>query len=238
MDQRVIVITGPTASGKSALALALAERHRGTVINADAMQTYDAFPILTAQPTPAERSARAACALRRPAAQRGPVGGALAGARRRRDRALPGRGPHAHPVRRLGPLLADADAGHCDHPRYAGRPARPGQCASGTSLGAEAFRARLAEKDPAIVGAAEARRPPTPCPRLGGRGSPPAGRSAPGRQARASRRAGASRRCCWRRSAAGCGTASRSASMRCWRAACWPRCAPCSIARPIRAGPA
>ena len=56
MDQRVIVITGPTASGKSALALALAERHRGTVINADAMQTYDAFPILTAQPTTAERS--------------------------------------------------------------------------------------------------------------------------------------------------------------------------------------
>src|SRR3954464_14086855 len=48
-EQRVIVITGPTASGKSALALALAERRRGTVINADAMPTYDAFPILTAQ---------------------------------------------------------------------------------------------------------------------------------------------------------------------------------------------
>jgi len=60
--QRVIVITGPTASGKSALALALAEKRRGTVINADAMQTYDAFPVLTAQPTPEER-ARAAHAL-------------------------------------------------------------------------------------------------------------------------------------------------------------------------------
>ena len=55
-EQRVIVITGPTASGKSALALALAERRRGTVINADAMQTYDAFPILTAQPTAVERA--------------------------------------------------------------------------------------------------------------------------------------------------------------------------------------
>ncbi|HZP98546.1 MAG TPA: tRNA (adenosine(37)-N6)-dimethylallyltransferase MiaA [Reyranella sp.] len=53
----VIVVTGPTASGKSALALALAERRNGAVINADAMQTYDAFPILTAQPTPAERRA-------------------------------------------------------------------------------------------------------------------------------------------------------------------------------------
>lgn len=51
----VIVVAGPTASGKSALALALAERRGGTVINADAMQTYDAFPILTAQPTAAER---------------------------------------------------------------------------------------------------------------------------------------------------------------------------------------
>ena len=53
----VIVVTGPTASGKSALALALAEQCGGTVINADAMQTYDAFPILTAQPTAEERAA-------------------------------------------------------------------------------------------------------------------------------------------------------------------------------------
>ncbi len=53
---RVIVVTGPTASGKSALALALSERFGGAVINADAMQTYDAFPILTAQPTAEERA--------------------------------------------------------------------------------------------------------------------------------------------------------------------------------------
>jgi tRNA dimethylallyltransferase len=56
MAKHVLVVTGPTASGKSALALALAERRGGTVINADAMQTYDAFPILTAQPTPEERA--------------------------------------------------------------------------------------------------------------------------------------------------------------------------------------
>ena len=54
--ERVIVITGPTASGKSALAIALARGRQGTVINADAMQTYDAFPILTAQPTERERA--------------------------------------------------------------------------------------------------------------------------------------------------------------------------------------
>ena len=52
----VLVITGPTASGKSALALVLAEARGGTVINADAMQTYDAFPILTAQPSAEERA--------------------------------------------------------------------------------------------------------------------------------------------------------------------------------------
>ena len=52
----IIVVTGPTAAGKSALALAVGERLGGTVINADAMQTYDAFPILTAQPSAEERA--------------------------------------------------------------------------------------------------------------------------------------------------------------------------------------
>lgn len=53
----VPVIAGPTASGKSALALALARASGGTVINADAMQVYDALPILTAQPSAADRLA-------------------------------------------------------------------------------------------------------------------------------------------------------------------------------------
>ncbi|TGX46568.1 tRNA (adenosine(37)-N6)-dimethylallyltransferase MiaA [Sphingomonas naasensis] len=47
----VALIAGPTASGKSALALALAEKHRGTVINADSMQVYADLRILTARPT-------------------------------------------------------------------------------------------------------------------------------------------------------------------------------------------
>lgn len=50
----VIVIGGPTASGKSALALAIAEEFGGTVINADAMQVYRELPVLTARPTAAE----------------------------------------------------------------------------------------------------------------------------------------------------------------------------------------
>lgn len=47
---KVILVAGPTASGKSALAATLAERLKGIVINADAMQVYRDLPILTAQP--------------------------------------------------------------------------------------------------------------------------------------------------------------------------------------------
>jgi tRNA dimethylallyltransferase len=52
----VAVIAGPTASGKSALALALAEQGRGTIINADASQLYADLRILSARPTPAEEA--------------------------------------------------------------------------------------------------------------------------------------------------------------------------------------
>ncbi|HEX4693866.1 tRNA (adenosine(37)-N6)-dimethylallyltransferase MiaA [Sphingomonas sp.] len=55
---KVAVIAGPTASGKSALALALAERHRGTVINADSAQVYRDLWIVTARPS-IEEEARA-----------------------------------------------------------------------------------------------------------------------------------------------------------------------------------
>src|SRR3954453_20000085 len=48
------LIAGPTASGKSALALALAERTGGAVINADSAQVYRDLPILSAAPTPDE----------------------------------------------------------------------------------------------------------------------------------------------------------------------------------------
>jgi tRNA dimethylallyltransferase len=52
----VALIAGPTASGKSALALALAEKHRGTVINADSMQVYADLRILTARPSEEEET--------------------------------------------------------------------------------------------------------------------------------------------------------------------------------------
>ena len=52
MRPPVAVIAGPTASGKSALAIALAERTGGTVINADSAQVYGDLSVLSARPGP------------------------------------------------------------------------------------------------------------------------------------------------------------------------------------------
>lgn len=49
--QRAILIAGPTASGKSAVAMALAQALNGVVINADSMQVYDGLRVLTARPS-------------------------------------------------------------------------------------------------------------------------------------------------------------------------------------------
>ncbi len=57
-SSRPILIAGPTASGKSALALALAQQLGGVVINADSMQVYRELRVLTARP-PIEDEARA-----------------------------------------------------------------------------------------------------------------------------------------------------------------------------------
>ena len=53
----VLVIGGPTASGKSGLALSVARRKNGVIINADSMQMYDGLGILTAQPSQEDLSA-------------------------------------------------------------------------------------------------------------------------------------------------------------------------------------
>src|SRR5262245_13527420 len=147
---RVLVVTGPTASGKSALALALAERRYGTVINADAMQTYDAFPILTAQPTAPERA-------RVPHALYGilPLSETLSAARWRSlaaaeiERCL---AAHRLPILCGGSglylrTLMDGIAAIPDAPAALREQAN----AEWKAMGADAFRARLAEKDPAIV---------------------------------------------------------------------------------------
>ena len=52
--RRAVLIAGPTASGKSALALAMAQQQGGIIVNADAMQVYDTLQVVTARPTDAE----------------------------------------------------------------------------------------------------------------------------------------------------------------------------------------
>ncbi|MCX7361349.1 MAG: tRNA (adenosine(37)-N6)-dimethylallyltransferase MiaA [Alphaproteobacteria bacterium] len=147
---QVIVVTGPTASGKSALALALAERRRGIVINADAMQTYDAFPILTAQPTQEER-ARAPHRLygELPLSETLTAArwGALASTEIERvlsEGRIPilcgGSGLYLRTLMEGISAVPDVPAG-----------LREAANAEWQSLGADAFRARLAEHDPQIV---------------------------------------------------------------------------------------
>jgi len=57
-----VLIAGPTASGKSALALEIAARQGGVIVNADASQVYDCWRVITARPS-AEETARAPHAL-------------------------------------------------------------------------------------------------------------------------------------------------------------------------------
>ena len=54
MPPKILVITGPTASGKTALAVELAKAHNGEVVSADSMQIYRRMDIGTAKPTPGE----------------------------------------------------------------------------------------------------------------------------------------------------------------------------------------
>jgi tRNA dimethylallyltransferase len=55
-NSNAVLIAGPTASGKSALALELAQKTRGVIINADSMQVYRDLRVITARPRPEEEA--------------------------------------------------------------------------------------------------------------------------------------------------------------------------------------
>ena len=57
MQKRLIVVTGPTASGKTAMAIKIARALRTEIISADSRQIYRHIPIATAAPTPKELAA-------------------------------------------------------------------------------------------------------------------------------------------------------------------------------------
>jgi tRNA dimethylallyltransferase len=57
LSEKVYILTGPTASGKTSLAIALANAHEGEIVSADSMQVYKGLDITTAKPTQAELEA-------------------------------------------------------------------------------------------------------------------------------------------------------------------------------------
>ena len=54
-QSKIILISGPTASGKSNFAIKIAKKINGEIINADSMQVYKSFKILTARPSKKEQ---------------------------------------------------------------------------------------------------------------------------------------------------------------------------------------
>ncbi|MGQ0665306.1 MAG: tRNA (adenosine(37)-N6)-dimethylallyltransferase MiaA [Pseudomonadota bacterium] len=145
-----LVIGGPTASGKSALALAVAQAFDGTIINADSMQLYRELRVLSAAPTAADL-ARAPHRLYGvlSAAQQGTVAGWLARARAEIARAQ-GQGRLPIVVGGTGMYLKALVAGLADHPPIPPE-LRRAACARHAAVGAAAFHAELTRLDPIMA---------------------------------------------------------------------------------------
>ena len=146
MGPSVWLIAGPTASGKSALALRLAEALDGEVVNADSMQLYADLAVLTARPSPADL-ARAPHRLYgvADAAEAWSVGRWLAAARATLA-AIAARGRPAIVTGGTGLYFSALTAGLADIPAVP--PAlRDAATALYAAIGENAFRAALVEHD-------------------------------------------------------------------------------------------
>jgi tRNA dimethylallyltransferase len=145
-----IVIGGPTASGKSTLAMRLAERWGGMVINADSMQLYRELRIVTARPSLADE-ARVPHRLYGvlPAVQPGSAGSWLQMAQAAIDEAR-AQGRPAIVVGGTGLYLHALLHGLADVPPVPAE-ARAAACALYRRLGGPAFHAELQARDPAMA---------------------------------------------------------------------------------------
>ena len=203
---KAVLIAGPTASGKSALALRLAETRGGAVINADSMQVYRDLRVLTARPTP-EEEARAPHRLY---GHRRRCSEFLRGTWRRRGRAGAGRGAQGR---------ADADLRRRHRAVFQGADARAvggaADCGGGARFGARTTRTRRRRRFACRAfaarsggrGAAQRRRPQPGGAGAGGdRGHRKAARRVAqrGAAAAAADRIRSGLRCSWRRSARRC----------------------------------
>jgi tRNA dimethylallyltransferase len=149
-EPRIWLIAGPTASGKSALALRLAEAVVGEIINADSMQLYADLRVLTARPPPAE-TARAPHHLFgvADAADGWSVGRWLRAATEVLDQIL-GRGRDAVVVGGTGLYFRALTQGLAEIPPVPAEARRQAE-ADFERMGEAAFRARLATADPAAA---------------------------------------------------------------------------------------
>jgi tRNA dimethylallyltransferase len=150
-DRPVVIVGGPTASGKSALALDLAEALDGVVVNADSMQVYRDLSVVTARPGPDDLA-------RAPHRLYGTVDGAeRCSAARWREMAVaeidaahgPGRLPIV--VGGTGLYLRTLTEGLSDMPNVP-EAVRAEARERHARLGGSAFHAGLAERDPEMAG--------------------------------------------------------------------------------------
>lgn len=150
MTPRIWLIAGPTASGKSALALRLAGATGGEIVNADSMQLYADLRLLTARPS-AEEEARAPHHLfgAVDAADGWSVGRWLKAAHERLAE-ISARGRPAVVVGGTGLYFRALTQGLAEVPEIAAD-VRRSAAAEHEALGPEAFRGRLAKVDPAAA---------------------------------------------------------------------------------------
>jgi len=150
MEPRIWLIAGPTASGKSALALRLAQATQAEIVNADALQLYADLRVLSARPSP-EEEAQAPHHLFgiADAADGWSVGRWVRAATDVLDE-IAGRGRPAVVVGGTGLYFSALTLGLADIPAIPAT-ARDLAQAQFETLGEDAFRARLAGPDPAAA---------------------------------------------------------------------------------------
>ena len=151
MTGRIWLIAGPTASGKSALALTLAEATGGEIVNADSMQLYAGLRVITARPAP-EETKRAPHHL---FGMVDPGNGWSVGRWQRAANetiaAIQVRGRDAVVVGGTGLYFRALTHGLAEVPAIPAE-VREAVGIQYAAMGEDAFRARLAEADPAAAG--------------------------------------------------------------------------------------
>jgi tRNA dimethylallyltransferase len=147
MEPRIWLIAGPTASGKSALALRLAEATGAEIINADALQIYADLRVLTARPDEAEMARAPHHLFGSVDASEGWSVGRWQRAARTVINNVQGRGADIIVVGGTGLYLRALTQGLAEIPEVPAE-VRQAVAAEFATLGEPAFRARLAQVDP------------------------------------------------------------------------------------------